>query len=102
MSAKQKLKNKGNIRENVAVSFVPDGWEDYQHWDRTDPVKHAAVNELIEACLRDPFKGLGRPEPLKGDLTGYWSRRIDKEHRLVYAYESDTLTIIACRFHYAK
>lgn len=102
MSAKHKQKNKNNARENVTVAFVPDGWEDYLHWDAHDPSKHATVNELIEACLRDPFKGLGRPEPLKGDLSGYWSRRIDKEHRLVYAFESGVLTIIACRFHYTR
>lgn len=102
MSAKQKQKNKTNARENVAVSFVPDGRGDDQYWDKNDPGKHTTLNELIEACFRDPFKGLGRPEPLKGDLTGYWSRRIDKEHRLVYAYENDTLTVISCRFHYAK
>jgi toxin YoeB len=102
MSAKQKQQNKTNARNNVSVSFLPDGWDDYLHWDTNDPVKHAQVNTLIQACLRDPFKGLGRPEPLKGDLSGYWSRRIDKEHRLVYAYENDTLTVISCRFHYAK
>lgn len=102
MSAKQKQKNKLKSRNNVAISFIPGGWEDYQYWDENDAAKHAAINELIEACLREPFKGIGRPEPLKGDLTGYWSRRIDKEHRLVYAYENDTLTVIACRFHYAK
>ncbi|MDT8907396.1 MULTISPECIES: Txe/YoeB family addiction module toxin [Pseudomonas] len=102
MSAKQKQKNKANARENVVIAFVPDGWEDYQYWDANDPTKHATVDELIEACLRDPFKGVGRPEPLKGDLTDYWSRRIDKEHRFVYAYENDTLTVISCRFHYTK
>lgn len=102
MSAKQKQKNKLEARKNVTVSFVPDGWEDYLYWDKKDAAKHAAVNQLIEACLREPFKGLGRPEPLKGDLTGYWSRRIDKEHRLVYAYENDVLTVISCRFHYSK
>ena len=102
MSAKQKQKNKLKVRNNVAVSFLPYGWEDYQHWSKHDSEKHAAINELIEACLREPFKGLGRPEPLKGDLTGCWSRRIDKEHHLVYAYENATLTVIACRFHYGK
>lgn len=102
MSAKQKQQNKTKARDTVSVSFLPDGWDDYLHWDTNDPVKHAQVNTLIQACLRDPFKGLGRPEPLKGDLSGYWSRRIDKEHRLVYAYENDTLTVISCRFHYAK
>lgn len=102
MSAKQKQQNKANARNKVSVSFLPDGWDDYQHWNTNDPAKHAQVNTLIEACLRDPFKGLGRPEKLKGDLSGYWSRRIDREHRLVYAYENGTLTIIQCRFHYAK
>lgn len=102
MSAKQKQQNKANARNNVVISFVPDGWDDYQHWEENDPTKHSQVKKLIEACRRDPFKGLGRPEPLKGDLSGYWSRRIDQEHRFVYAYEDGTLTVISCRFHYAK
>nr|WP_317129028.1 Txe/YoeB family addiction module toxin [Mangrovivirga cuniculi] len=58
------------------------------------------MNQLIKATLRDPFKGVGNPEPLKHDLQGFWSRRIDGEHRLVYSFEAETLTIVACRYHY--
>ena len=60
----------------------------------------AWINDLIDACVANPFKGIGKPEPLKGNLTGLWSRRIDREHRLVYAVESDLIYIVACRYHY--
>ncbi|RZA29161.1 MAG: Txe/YoeB family addiction module toxin [Proteobacteria bacterium] len=100
MSQSKKQQNKSKARTSVAVSFTANGWADYQHWSENDPGKHEAVDNLISHILRDPFKGIGRPEPLKGDLTGYWSRRIDKEHRLVYFYDNDVLTVIACRYHY--
>ncbi|WP_455922307.1 Txe/YoeB family addiction module toxin [Pseudomonas putida] len=100
MSQNKKQQNKNNARENVTVSFLPHGWDDYQHWAENVSGKREAVDKLIGAILRDPFVGIGRPEPLKGDLSGYWSRRIDKEHRLVYFYEDGTLTIISCRYHY--
>jgi toxin YoeB len=100
MSQNKKQQNKANARENVTVAFLPHGWAEYQHWSDNDPDKHQVVDTLIAAILRDPFSGIGRPEPLKGDLTGYWSRRINKEHRLVYFYEAGTLTIISCRYHY--
>ena len=58
------------------------------------------INALIEACLRTPFHGIGKPEPLRGDLKGFWSRRIDQEHRLVYRASDDGLRIIQCRYHY--
>ncbi len=99
MSQNKKQQNKNSARENVTVSFLPHGWDDYQHWAERGPDKREAVDKLIAAILRDPFVGIGRPEPLKGDLSGYWSRRIDKEHRLVYFYEEGTLTIISCRYH---
>jgi toxin YoeB len=98
---KKKQQNKNEARNNVAVSFLPHGWAEYQYWSDNDANKHQSINVLIAAILRDPFKGIGRPEPLKGDLTGYWSRRIDKEHRLVYCYEDGTLTVISCRYHYS-
>ncbi|MDG9809425.1 MULTISPECIES: Txe/YoeB family addiction module toxin [Pseudomonas] len=96
----KKQKNKDNARDNVTVAFLPHGWEDYQHWSEHDIEKHQQIDLLIKTILRTPFEGIGRPEPLKGDLTGYWSRRIDREHRMVYFYEDGTLTIISCRYHY--
>jgi toxin YoeB len=60
------------------------------------------INELIKDCRRSPFDGIGKPEPLKGDLSGYWSRRIDDEHRLVYRVEPDAIVIFKCRYHYKK
>lgn len=100
MSQTKKQQNKTSARENVTVSFLPHGWADYQHWSETDPEKHQVIDKLIAVIMRTPFQGIGRPEPLKGDLTGYWSRRIDKEHRLVYFFEAGTLTVISCRYHY--
>jgi toxin YoeB len=75
-------------------------WDDYLHWQKTDKKMLNKVNELIKNCERTPFSGLGKPEPLKDNLKGYWSRRIDKEHRLVYKVEGETLFIAQCRFHY--
>ncbi len=97
---KTKQRNKEDARHNVSVSFTTIGWKDYQHWKATDEAISMAVDRLILECLRTPFSGSGKPEALKGDLSGYHSRRITKEHRLVYFYEAGTLTILACRFHY--
>lgn len=80
--------------------FEEHAWEDYLYWQKTDKNKLKRINELIKECSRTPFEGRGKPEPLKGDLSGFWSRRIDDEHRLVYSFENVTLTIIACRYHY--
>jgi len=96
----KKASNKEQAKQS-AVSFTDNGWEDYQHWQKTDPLLAEKVNQLIDACKSDPFKGIGKPEPLKGNLTGLWSRRIDREHRLVYAMLEGTLHIVACRFHYS-
>lgn len=63
--------------------FEENAWEDYPYWQQTDKSKLKRINELIKECSRTPFEGRGKPEPLKGDLSGYWSRRIDEEHRLV-------------------
>jgi toxin YoeB len=94
----KKQKNKIEARQ-AYIHFTSIGWEDYTFWQQADAKVLASINTLITEILRTPFKGIGKPEPLKGDLTGYWSRRIDKEHRLVYLYEAATLTVIACRFH---
>jgi toxin YoeB len=75
-------------------------WEDYLNWQKNDKKVLERINELIKDALRSPFKGIGKPEPLKGDLAGCWSRRITDEHRLVYFIKEDRLHIIQCRFHY--
>jgi toxin YoeB len=79
-------------------------WEDYLHWQRSDPKILQAINDLIRDIRRDPFRGLGKPEPLKHDLSGWWSRRISGEHRLVYrvsgAESAKLLEIVQCRYHY--
>lgn len=88
----------------MKLVFWPTGWEDYLHWQFTDPKTLARVNELIRETRRHPFSGLGKPEPLRQNLKGWWSRRIDREHRLVYRVtgtgEGQALEIAQCRFHY--
>jgi len=84
--------------------WTPNAWEDYLHWQKTDQKVLESINELIEDIKQRPFKGLGKPEPLKHDLQGWWSRRISQEHRLVYravgAAPNQQLQIIQCRYHY--
>jgi toxin YoeB len=75
-------------------------WSDYLYWQGQDRKTLRRINKLIESTLRYPFEGIGKPEPLKENLAGFWSRRIDDTHRLLYAVEDDYLTIIACRYHY--
>lgn len=75
-------------------------WEDYLHWQTTDKKIVKKINKLIEEIERHPFTGLGKPEPLKHDWTGYWSRQITQEHRLVYKVENDSVKIAQARFHY--
>ncbi len=77
-------------------------WEDYLYWQKVDKKILKRINILIKNCLRTPQEGIGKPEALKGDLQGYWSRRITSEHRLVYKFEKDQLMIAACRYHYKK
>jgi len=88
----------------LRVHFTDQGWEEYLHWSRHDADTHARINELIENARRTPFAGIGRPEPLKGELAGFWSRRITREHRLVYAVEGkggdQCIIIVQCRYHY--
>lgn len=98
-SSKQENKEKA-LQSKVA--FTAHGWEDYQHWVRNDSKVLEKLNDLIEETCRTPFKGTGKPEPLKGDFSGYWSRRISGEHRLVYLYKGDTVYIVMCRYHYKK
>ncbi len=75
-------------------------WNDYLYWQKTDRKKLNRINALIRESLRSPFEGIGNPEALRHDLKGFWSRRIDREHRLVYSYTEEELLIVACRYHY--
>lgn len=77
-------------------------WNDYLYWQKVDKKKVKRINDLIKNCMRTPFEGIGKPEGLKGDLQGYWSRRITSEHRLVYKYQEDELWIASCRYHYKE
>lgn len=80
--------------------FSDDAWEDYLHWQSTDKAVLKKINSLIKEIERTPFEGSGKPEPLKHNLAGWWSRRINLEHRLVYKIENDAIVISQCRFHY--
>lgn len=80
--------------------FYDDAWEDYLYWQTNDPKIVARINLLIKEARRTPFKGIGKPEPLRGKLAGWWSRRIDQEHRLVYRPTAEGLLIAQCRYHY--
>ncbi len=82
------------------VSFKPAAWDHYLYWQAVDKAMFKKINRLIEECQRHPFDGTGKPEPLKGDLSGFWSRRIDREHRLVYRVTDTALEIVQCRYHY--
>jgi len=82
------------------ITWQLQAWEDYLYWQRTDKSKLKRINELIKVAVRTPFEGIGNPEPLKHALQGYWSRRIDGEHRLVYTIIDEDLVIISCRYHY--
>ena len=83
-----------------AIRFVPDAWDAYLYWQDQDKKTLKRLNQLITAAARDPFVGIGKPEPLRGDLSGYWSRRIDEVNRLVYRATDSEIVIVACRFHY--
>ena len=88
----------------MRLGFTPRGWADYVYWQETDRALLGRVNALIKDALRTPFTGIGKPEPLLGDMKGWWSRRITGEHRLVYRVsgsgEAQILEIASCRYHY--
>lgn len=84
------------------LTFTPSGWDDYQWFQQHDRKLLKRINLLIQEILRTPYEGIGKPEPLKGNLAGYWSRRINDEHRLVYTEKADDAIIIACRYHYGE
>jgi toxin YoeB len=86
----------------MRLLWSDEAWEDYLYWQQTDRKVLQAINDLIRDIRRDPFKGLGKPEPLKHDLSGWWSRRITQEHRLVYRVSgknAELVEIIQCRYH---
>jgi toxin YoeB len=80
--------------------FVDESWEDYLYWQKTDKKILRKINSLIKDISRNPFAGIGKPEPLRYKYQGYWSRRIDSEHRLIYAVKDNEILIAKCRFHY--
>jgi toxin YoeB len=84
------------------ICFRDRAWSDYLYWQQIDKHILKRINLLIKDIQRDPFSGLGKPEPLKHHLTGFWSRRINDEHRLVYTFQDDELIIIQCRYHYER
>jgi len=84
----------------MEIIFLDQAWEDYLYWQGQDKKTLKKINNLIKDISRTPFDGIGSPEPLKHALSGYWSRRITLEHRLVYRIENDQIRIIQCRYHY--
>jgi toxin YoeB len=86
----------------VRLAFTERGWDDYEFWQQNDQRMLRKLNELLKDCRRSPFAGIGKPEPLRGSLSGWWSRRISDEHRLVYRVEGDLLVVQQCRFHYER
>lgn len=84
----------------MKIAWSSKAWKDYLYWQSIDKKKVARINELIKEAMRNPGEGLGNPEPLKHELQGYWSRRIDQENRLVYSYSKEELLIVSCRYHY--
>jgi len=84
----------------MRLIFAEQAWEDYLFWQGTDPRMLKRIHELIQATTRHPFEGIGKPEPLRHALTGYWSRRITGEHRMVYKAAADGLLIVQLRYHY--
>lgn len=82
------------------LAWTKEAWLDYIYWQTQDKKTLKRINKLITATQRNPFEGIGKPEPLKENLAGFWSRRIDDSNRLVYAVDNNKLTVISCRYHY--
>ena len=80
--------------------FVDESWDDYLYWQKVNKKTLKRINELIKDISRSPFSGVGKPEPLKHKYKGFWSRRIDGEHQLIYQVKDDEIRIVKCRFHY--
>ena len=85
----------------LKVMFEPKAWDEYLEWQGTDRKTLKRLNDLIKETRRTPFDGIGKPEALKGDLEGCWSRRIDKKHRLVYMVDDERIVVLQCRHHYS-
>ena len=84
----------------MILCWADDAWNDYLYWQQTDRKVLKRINDIIKDMKRNPFEGIGKPEPLKHQWSGYWSRRITEEHRIVYKVESDHLYLAQCRYHY--
>ncbi|BAU52079.1 Txe/YoeB family addiction module toxin [Mucilaginibacter gotjawali] len=84
----------------MKIVFLDQAWDDYLYWQNTDKAMVKKVNSLVKEIERIPFEGSGKPEPLKHNLAGWWSRRITLEHRLVYKIDKDSIVILQCRYHY--
>ena len=84
----------------MKLTFSSNAWEDYLYWQKTDKIILKRINSLIKDIQRQPFEGIGKPEQLKFNLSGFWSRRINEEHRLIYSVEDEAILIVACRYHY--
>ncbi|KAI3591240.1 YoeB toxin protein [Cupriavidus sp. U2] len=82
------------------ILFTADAWEQYLFWQGQDRKTLKRINQLVEDARRSPFEGIGKPEPLKGNLTGFWSRRIEDTNRLVYKADDAAVSIVSCRYHY--
>jgi toxin YoeB len=86
----------------MRLVFTPRAWSDYLWFQSHEKRLLKRLNQLIQDVLRSPFEGIGKPEPLKGELSGFWSRRIDEQHRLVYSASDREVVVIACRYHYGN
>lgn len=84
------------------LTFLPQAWEDYIYWQTQDKKTLKRINLLIQDMIRSPFDGLGKPEPLRENLSGWWSRRIDDTNRIVYKVEPDTIVVAQCKTHYGN
>lgn len=84
----------------MSYIFVDESWEDYLYWQKANIKSVKKINAFLKDISRTPFSGLGKPEPLKHKFKGFWSRRIDGEHKLIYAMKDDEILIVKCRFHY--
>ncbi|WP_157669862.1 Txe/YoeB family addiction module toxin [Chitinibacter sp. GC72] len=84
----------------MSIKFDDAAWDDYLYWQATDKTILKRINVLIKDIQREPFAGIGKPEPLRHQYSGFWSRRINEEHRLVYCIQDDALIIVQCRYHY--
>lgn len=84
------------------IAWTDEAWADYVYWQGQDRKTLKRINQLISESLRTPFTGIGKPEALRENLSGFWSRRIDETNRLVYAVDDNYLTIISCRYHYSR